>query len=70
MRGGVYSGKYPEKSDNPKIKKEYLGYQTLFISALDLGDSSAKNLLLDQQGESIKSTEDIPDFNYMSLTPP
>ena len=63
-------GKYPEKSSDPKLNPEYLGYQTVFISPVDLNLSATKS-----KGSSHEETEDtslagIPNLNYMNLCPP
>ena len=64
----VTMGKYPQKSDDVKIRPEYLGYQTIFFSAVDLGNTEMKT---NNNAASLKDeTEDIPDMNYMNITPP
>jgi len=65
----VTLGKYPNKSEDPKLDPKYLGYQTIFFSAVDLSNHAEKNSE-NTSTNSARSTEDIPDMNYMHLTPP
>lgn len=65
----VTMGKYPEKSTDPKLKAEYLGYQMIFFSPIDLGTRNDKNLEATQDSNSFVLGE-IPDLNYMNITPP
>ncbi|MEC5156455.1 hypothetical protein [Chryseobacterium sp. MP_3.2] len=64
----VTMGKYPQKSDDVKIRPEYLGYQTIFFSAIDLGNIEMKTNNITSLLED--DAEDIPDMNYMNITPP
>lgn len=64
----VTMGKYPKKSDDVKIRPEYLGYQTIFFSAVDLGKTEIKS---SNMAATIgDDNEEIPDMNYMNITPP
>lgn len=65
----VTLGKYPVKSDDPKLDPKYLGYQTIFFSAVDLDNHAEKNTG-NTSNKDAGSTEDIPDMNYMHITPP
>lgn len=63
-------GKYPEKSSDPKLNPEYLGYQTVFISPVDLNVRTNKS-----EGSTLEEAEDtslaeLPNLNYMNLCPP
>ena len=65
----VTLGKYPDKSGDPKLDPKYLGYQTIFFSAVDLDNHAEKNTE-NTADKDAGSTEDIPDMNYMHITPP
>lgn len=66
----VTLGKYPAKSKDPKVNPDFLGYQMIFFSAADLSRSQ------DDTGSNIAEipnapkSDDIPDLNYMNITPP
>lgn len=62
-------GKYPEKSADPKLNPDFLGYQMAFISPLDL-TQSAKNIVSSNDFSASKSLEDLPNLNYMGISPP
>ena len=66
----VTMGKYPENSTDPKVDMKYLGYQTIFFSALDLDVNNSERNQNKSSKSAVGSTEDIPDMNYMHLTPP
>lgn len=63
-------GKYPEKSSDPKLNPEYLGYQTVFISPVDLNGSANKSKESTHEEAEDKSLAALPNLNYMNLCPP
>ncbi len=66
----VTLGKYPINSQDPKINADYLGYQTIFFSAVDLDEDSTKNNLVESDKKDCAAPEDIPNMNYMTVSPP
>ncbi len=66
----VTLGKYPDKTDDPKVDPKYLGYQTIFFSAVDLTNKQSVKDAENTTAKEAGSTEDIPDMNYMHITPP
>lgn len=65
----VTMGKYPLKTDDPKINAKYLGYQTIFFSAVDLDGKELQNNLA-KSDQELAAPEEIPNMNYMHITPP
>ena len=63
-------GKYPEKSSDPKLNPEYLGYQTVFISPVDLNGSASKSKESTHEEAEDTSLAALPNLNYMNLSPP
>ena len=63
-------GKYPEKSSDPKLNPEYLGYQTVFISPVDLNGSASKSKESAHEEAEDTSLAALPNLNYMNLCPP
>lgn len=66
----VTMGKYPLKSDDPKVNVNYLGYQTIFFSAVDLDENGKNSSLAKSENQEKGAAADIPDMNYLHLTPP
>ncbi|MBF8456323.1 hypothetical protein IV494_03930 [Kaistella sp. G5-32] len=66
----VCLGKYPEDLKDPKLNPEYLGYQMIFFSPTDLnrGQSDNRNVIIEMDASA--NLDDIPDLNYMNITPP
>ena len=57
-------GKYPDKSTDPRLKKEYEGYQMVFFSPADMAEESIPpKMTMGKMGE-------IPDLNFMDISPP
>ena len=63
-------GKYPEVSKDVKLKPEYLGYQMIFFSPVDLGKSDMQNNPFQNELDSTSKLEDVSNLNYMNITPP
>lgn len=63
-------GKYPEKSSDPKLNPEYLGYQTVFISPVDLNGSANESKESPDEETEDTSLAALPNLNYMNLCPP
>lgn len=65
----VCMGKYPEKSSDPKLNPQFLGYQMIYFSPVDLGkEAELKNDAAPQDAAS--NMDDVPNLNYMGLCPP
>lgn len=62
----VTLGKYPENLKDPKLNPEYLGYQMIFFSPTDLDENQNKSI----NKEASPKSDEIPDLNYMNVTPP
>ncbi|WP_126340429.1 hypothetical protein [Kaistella jeonii] len=66
----VSLGKYSEYSKDPKLKPEYLGYQMIFFSPTDLGRGQSENRNAIDEMDAASNMDEIPDLNYMNITPP
>lgn len=66
----VTLGKYPENSQDPKLNPKYLGYQTIFFSAVDLDENNEENKSTESEKQCLGAPDDIPNMNYMHVTPP
>lgn len=66
----VSLGKYPEKSTDPKMNPKHLGYQMIFFSPTDLDEKSNTKMNVEVPHENVNNMADIPNLNYMNLTPP
>lgn len=63
-------GKYPEKSDDPKLKPEYQGYQMVFLSPVDMNQNKTENKDSSAAVSNKGNLEEIPNLNYMGICPP
>jgi hypothetical protein len=66
----VTLGKYPEVSKDVKLKPEYLGYQMIFFSPIDLDEAKSENLQAKCESDVCSDLDDVPNLNYMNITPP
>ena len=66
----VTLGKYPENSKDDRLKPEYLGYQTIFFSPVDLGGKENANRIANLDLEAKGNLDEISNLNFMNITPP
>lgn len=63
-------GKYPEKSDDPRLDPDFLGYQMVFVSPVELQNMSKLTTESQPDDSQSKSCDDLPNLNYMNISPP
>ena len=63
-------GKYPSKSEDSRLDPDYQGYQMVFISPADLDQKAHKNMVSTDEQSASRGLEDIPNLNYMNISPP
>lgn len=66
----VTLGKYPENSKDVKLKPEYLGYQMIYFSPVDLGNTQKADKTNTTELDGSLNLDDLSNLNYMNITPP
>lgn len=63
-------GRYPDQTKDPRLDPDFLGYQMVFISPADLGNSTGSEVVETNDEGTNRGVSDISNLNYMNISPP